>query len=63
MDIVKLHHIAEQRCKPQGCRMTLCQREAQDPNQCQIYHRELLECIKIEKDYLIERFKTTGKFL
>lgn len=63
MDIVKLHHIAEQRCKPLGCRMKSCQESAQEPELCQKYHRELLECIRVEKDYLIDRYNRTGKFI
>ncbi|CAD8171225.1 unnamed protein product (macronuclear) [Paramecium tetraurelia] len=62
MDIVRLHHLAEQRCKPLGCRMKSCQESAQDPNLCQQYHRELLECISKEKARLIDNWNRTGKF-
>ena len=77
MDPVKLHNMAEQRCKKYGCAVAVslsshffpfsyffsnikrCMKQAQEPAKCLELFKILTECIKTEKDLILNPPKTS----
>jgi len=56
MDPIKLHNKAEQRCKPLGCKVQGCMKEAQQPEKCNQLLREFQQCVSQEKQKILEEF-------
>jgi hypothetical protein len=61
MDIILLHTVSEQRCKPIGCRLQGCLSKLKDPSKCNKLFRELNICIDIERKKLIYDYIKTGQ--
>lgn len=62
MNQTQLYNKAEFKCKPLGCAMVRCQSEGRSTEECNKCMRELQECIKVEKEKLIQKYNLTGSF-
>lgn len=61
MDLVLLHAVSEQRCRPFGCRLQNCLSKFHDLNKCSVLFRQLNECVDKERKKVIYQFIQTNK--
>jgi hypothetical protein len=61
MDIMLLHTVAEQRCRPFGCRLQNCLGKFHNLSQCSSLFRQLNICVDIERKKVIYEFVETKK--
>lgn len=61
MNLVLLHNVSEQRCRPFGCRLENCLYKFSDLNKCSTLFRQLNECVDKERKKVIYQFIKTNK--
>lgn len=59
MDPVKLHHNAEQRCKPFGCDLVRCMSDAKDSSKCSKAMKALMKCVDEQKEILLKEYESS----
>jgi hypothetical protein len=60
MDLVLLHAISEQRCRPWGCRLQGCLSKFNNLGKCSELFRDLNKCVELERKKVIYEFINTG---
>ena len=61
MDANRIGRVAEQRCRPFGCKLEGCLYSMRDPTKCNKLFRDLNICIDLERKDIIDNFIKTNK--
>ena len=61
MDLILLHAVSEQRCRPFGCKLENCLSRFSDLDKCMTIYRQLNYCVETERKKVIYEYITNKK--